>query len=767
MMDNPPLFNSRIAKNYVEYLKSNYPNVDIASLLKYADIKPYELDDEGHWLNQTQITRFHEMLSARTNNPNIAREVGRFSITSRALGAVRQYLLGFISVEKAYAVMEKLHAHFSRAAVFKTKSIGANKLEANVTLIPKVTEEPYQCLNRIGTLEAVAKLFTGKYATIEHPVCLHKGGNRCLYIISWEKSRAFVWKRIRNYSLVVGIIACGLLVNFIPIDYWDALVLSDLIVVLALSLYAEHLGTRELSANIGSQGDAASRLLDQINVSYNNALLVQEIGRATSIILDINQLLTVIAEALEKRLDFDRGMIMLSNRERTRLIYTAGYGYNPEQRDYLQNFEFHLDKPDSRGAFVVSFRKQTPFLINDIGEIEKDISPRSVEFAKKMGTHSFICVPIVFKGESLGILVMDNIRSKRLFSQSDMSLLMGIAHQIGISINNAIAYRKIMESEKRFRSLSESAPDIIYTIDKHSVFTYVNPAWERILGHRVEDVLGRYLTDFLRPDDIPVAFHLLKDARDGDHTVQNVIGTLLHKDGSDRYFSISGAPNLDSEGRVIGVVGTFKDVTDSVLSESKLKQSFEKLHNALGSTIQAISKIVESRDPYTSGHQERVARLATAIAGEMGLPGELIESIRMAATLHDVGKINVPAEILSKPKHLSEIEMSMVRMHSEVGYSILAPIDFPYPVAQIVAQHHERMDGSGYPAGLTGEHILLEARILAVADVVEAMASHRPYRPAFDIDQSLKEILRYRGTRYDQDVVGTCLKLFDDKLFVF
>jgi PAS domain S-box-containing protein/putative nucleotidyltransferase with HDIG domain len=362
---------------------------------------------------------------------------------------------------------------------------------------------------------------------------------------------------------------------------------------------------------------------------------------------------------------------------------------------------------------------------------------------------------------------MDNIRSKRLFSQSDMSLLMGIAHQIAISINNAIAYRKIMESEKRFRSLSESAPDIIYTIDKHSVFTYVNPAWERILGHRVEDVLGKYLTDFLRPEDIPVASHLLKDARDGDHTVQNVIGTLLHKDGSDRYFSISGAPNLDSEGRVIGIVGTFKDVTESVLSEAKLKQSFEKLHNALGSTIQAISKIVESRDPYTSGHQERVARLATAIAGEMGLSGQLIESIRMAATLHDVGKINVPAEILSKPKHLSEIEMSMVRMHSEVGYSILAPIDFPFPVAQIVAQHHERMDGSGYPAGLTGENILLEARILAVADVVEAMASHRPYRPAFDIDKSLEEISRYRGTRYDREVVGTCLKLFDKKLFIF
>jgi PAS domain S-box-containing protein/putative nucleotidyltransferase with HDIG domain len=767
MTNKTPLYNSRIIRNYVEYLKRYNPDIDIGSLLKHAGIETYQLDDEGHWLHQEQVDRFHEMLAEKTNNPNIAREVGRFAVTSRSSGALRQYLLSFINPATAYAVVEKINAHLSRSVVLKIKSTGIDKVEATATLLPNVVEKPYQCLNRLGSLEAVAKIFTGKFAKIEHPICLQKGGDCCLYNISWEKTRVYVWKLIRNCSYIVGFLACVLSVSFMPPAYWDVLVLSFLLIVIATTLYTEYREKKELIATIRNQGDAADRLIDQINTSYNNVRLVQEIGQATSSILDIKQLLTFIVDALEKRLDFDRGMIMLANREKTHLVYTIGYGYNPEQQDYLKDIEFHLDNPRSRGAFVVSFRKQTPFLINDVSEIEKDFSPRSIEFTKKMGTRSFICVPIIFKGESLGILVVDNIRSKRLLSQSDMNLLMGIAPQIAISINNAISYRKIAESEKRFRSLSESAPDIIYTIDKHSVFTYVNPAWERILGHRVEDVLGRYFTDFLRPEDIPASFRLLKNARDGDHIVQDVIGTLLHTDGSDRYFSISGAPNLDSEGRVIGVVGTLKDVTDSVLSEAKLKQSFEKLHNALGSTIQAISKIVESRDPYTSGHQERVARLATAIAGEMGLPRQLIDSIRMAATLHDVGKINVPAEILSKPKHLSEIEMSMVRMHSEVGYSILAPIDFPFPVAQIVVQHHERMDGSGYPAGLTGENILLEARILAVADVVEAMASHRPYRPAFDIDKSLEEISRYRGTRYDREVVGTCLKLFGEKLFIF
>jgi PAS domain S-box-containing protein len=767
MTDNTPLYNSRIIKNWVEYLKSHYPNIDIASLLKSADIKEYELDDEGHWLTQEQINRFHDMLAKKADNPDIAREVGRFSVTSRASGAVKQYLLGFISPERAYGVMEKLSTNFSRAAVLKTKSIGKDKIEVKATLLPNVVEKPYQCLYRLGILEGVAKLFTEKYAIVDHPICIHKGGDCCLYIITLEKSRSFVWKRIRDYSFVLGFISCILFVSFISPFYWDALALSCMLVVTGMSLYAEHLEKKDLLANIHNHGDTAGRLLDQINVIYNNARLVQEIGQATSMILDINKLLTFIMEALEKRLDFDRGLIMLANQERTHLVYTIGYGYSPEQMDYLKNVEFHLNNPHSRGVFVVTYRKQTPFLINDINQIVNEISPKSIDFAKRMGTHSFICVPIIFKGESLGILVVDNIRSKRLLGQSDMSLLMGIAPQIAISIHNAMSYRKITESEERFRSLSEYAPDIIYTIDFYGAFTYVNPAWRRILGHRNEEVIGKDFISFVRGEQIPVYDSLFNKVRSERETIQDLIGTLVHTDGSDRYFSISGAPNIDSEGRMIGIVGTLKDVTELMHSDAKLKQSLEKIQTALDSTIQAISKIVESRDPYTAGHQERVARLAVAIASKMDLSEDLIASIRLAATLHDVGKINVPAEILSRPRLLNNIEMGMIRMHPEIGYGILASIEFPYPVAQIVLQHHEKMDGSGYPAGLKGENIRLEARILVVADVVEAMATHRPYRPSLGLEKTLEEISLHKGILYDETIVNTCLELFAEKSFTF
>jgi PAS domain S-box-containing protein/putative nucleotidyltransferase with HDIG domain len=766
-MNAMPIYNSRIFKNYIEYLGIHHPGIDIAEIIEYAGMTAYQLEDEGHWFTQEQANRFHEIVSRLTDNPDIAREVGRYSASSKAIGAIKQYMLSFVTPATAYALVDKVAANLTRGHHIQTRNIKSQLVEVVVTPKPGVQEQIFQCKNRIGTFEVLGKVFTENFAKIEHPSCIHRGDDCCVYLISWEEAPFHIWKRIRNYTALLGVPICTTLFFIMPNSIAVSVTFFYLSLVLGLSYYAEHAQKLNLAKNIASQGDAASRLLDQINVSYNNTLLVQEIGQVTSSVLDIDLLLAFIMEALEKRLDFDRGMIMLANRDKTRLLYTIGYGYNPARWEYLENIDFHLDNPNSRGPFVVSFKKQIPFLINKLSEIEKDLSLRSIEFAKRMGTHSFICVPIVFKKESLGILVVDNVQSKRLLSQSDMNLLMGIATQIAISINNAMSYRKILESERRFRSLSENAPDIIYTIDTRGAFTYVNPAWEKILGHESEEVVGRFFIDFVREEDVPLYIGMFKHIRDEGEVVRNVIGVLIHKDGSNRFFIISGAPNVDAEGHVIGVVGTCKDVSDLKLSEAKLQSSFEKLKAALDGTIQTISKIVESRDPFTSGHQERVAQLATAIAEEIGLSEERVTSIRMAATLHDVGKINVPADILSKPGRLGKIEMDMIRMHPEVGYNILKSIEFPYPVSRIVLQHHERMDGSGYPAGISGENILLEARIMAVADVVEAMVSHRPYRPALGIEKALEEIFLHKGVLYDENVADTCIALFKEKNFCF
>ena len=767
-MDNHThIYNSRIIKSYVEYLKKHLPEVDSDPLLKYADIETYQLDDEGHWLTQEQVDRFHDILAKTTQDPDISRKVGRFSVTSRASGALGQYMLGFINPATAYGVLERINAQLSRGATLKTKAIGTDRIEAKATLQAGVVEKPYQCQNRLGGLEALAKLSTNKFASIEHPVCIHKGGDCCLYVISWENTRTFFWKRIRNYYFWIAFALCAILFSFMKPAYWDVLTLSCVLMGMGVTLYAEHLEKKDLLAHIFNQGDAAESLLDQINRRYNEALLVQEIGQKSSDMTKVDELLQYIIESLVKRLDFDRGIIMLANKQKDRLVYTVSYGYNPKNEDYLHNIQFHLDNPQSKGTAVASFRTQKPFLVNDLSDIEHDLSRKSLDFVNTMGSRSFICVPIVYKGESLGVLIVDNVQSKKPLSQTEMSLLMGIAPQIGISIKNAIAHQKIKESEECFRSLSENAPDIIYTLGIKGKFTYINPVVETILGYRPEEIIGRYFIDIVRKEDVHRCIEFFKQVRDHQQTIKEEMGILLHKDGTERYFSFSCAPNFDSESHFIGVVGTFKNMTDIRKSEMELKKSFEKLQSVMSSTIDAISIIVESRDPYTAGHQRRVTQLATAIAGELALSKEKIDLIRMGSLIHDIGKIYIPSEILTKPMKLNDIEYAMIKSHPEVARKILKQVDFIPTVVDMVYQHHERIDGSGYPRKLKRDDILIEARILAVADTVEAMATHRPYRASLGIEKALEEIENQRGILYDEAVADACLVLFREKGFQF
>ena len=200
-------------------------------------------------------------------------------------------------------------------------------------------------------------------------------------------------------------------------------------------------------------------------------------------------------------------------------------------------------------------------------------------------------------------------------------------------------------------------------------------------------------------------------------------------------------------------------------AEDEREAAYQALDKAFTDAITAMSKIVEMRDPYTAGHQTKVADLSAAIASELKLPEAHIKYLRIAALIHDIGKIYIPSDILSKPGKLRDIEWQLIKIHAQGSYDILKNIEFPWPIAQIAYQHHERLDGSGYPRGLDGDHILLEAKILAVADVVEAMSSHRPYRPALGIEKALEEISQNRGVLYDPNVVDACLKLFSENSF--
>lgn len=318
--------------------------------------------------------------------------------------------------------------------------------------------------------------------------------------------------------------------------------------------------------------------------------------------------------------------------------------------------------------------------------------------------------------------------------------------------------------------IMKTSPAGIAVVDRKGQIVFSNKRAEEIFCLTKNEITQRsysasewHITDF---DGNPFPEEQLPFTRviNTANPVYGVRHTILT--GGQRVFlSINGAPIFDDSGHVSEVIFTIDDVTQFRQAEEKIEKSVKQLEKSMEDTIKAMSMIVETRDPYTAGHQGRATRLSLAIAEKLNLSESRIKSILMAGSIHDIGKIYIPAEILSKPGRLSENEMEFVRTHAQKGYDIMKDIDFPWPVARIILEHHERMDGSGYPNGKSNNEILLESRIIAVADVVEAMASHRPYRPALGIDTALGEIEKNKGVLYDPDAVDVCLKLFREEGF--
>lgn len=327
------------------------------------------------------------------------------------------------------------------------------------------------------------------------------------------------------------------------------------------------------------------------------------------------------------------------------------------------------------------------------------------------------------------------------------------------------AEQALQASEVRYEELFAANPQPMWFFDEETLrFLAVNDAAVSHYGYSREEFLAMTIADIRPPEDIPRLQQTL-----ANHTAerQNLshAGVWRHrrKDGSEIQVEITSHV-MDYNGRPARVI-LVNDVTERLRVQERVAEYVNRLEHAMTGTAAAIAQIMDLRDPYTAGHERRVGVISAAIAGEMGLSESTQRGLRIAGDLHDLGKITVPVEILSKPARLSPNEFELIKLHPEKGYEVLKGIDFPWPVAEVARQHHERMDGSGYPRGLKGEEILLEARILAVADVVEAMSSHRPYRAGLGIDKALAEVETKSGRCYDPAVVAACLRLFRDKGF--
>jgi PAS domain S-box-containing protein len=318
----------------------------------------------------------------------------------------------------------------------------------------------------------------------------------------------------------------------------------------------------------------------------------------------------------------------------------------------------------------------------------------------------------------------------------------------------------LRESDEQFRATFEQAAVGIAQVAPDGSFLRFNQRLCDIVSYAREELLTKSFQDITHSDEVG------NDVANLQRLLANEIQTYskekryIRKDGSNVWVNLTVSLVREPTGAPKYFVSIIEDISERKQAQDQLMVTLESLRRAFAAIIQVMVSVVEARDPYTAGHQRRSADLARAMATEMGLPQEQIDGIRMAGSIHDVGKLCVPAELLSKPTKLSATEFALIKEHSLSGYEILKDVESPWPLAQIVYQHHERMNGTGYPRNLKGEEILMEARIMAVADVVEAMASHRPYRPALGLDAALEEIEKNSGTLYDSAVADACLCLF-------
>lgn len=628
--DDQHFYNSRIFNTYLKLIRERYPYINSAELLSHAGMELYQVEDEGHWFTQEQADLFYERLLTLTGNPNIAREAGRFAASPDSIGVMRQYILSHVDPATAYQIIGRASPNFTRSSLVEASRIGRNSVEITATPVEGAEEKAYQCENRLGYLDAVSLVFKYRLPVIEHPECLFKGGKVCRYIVSWQESRSAFWRQVRNYAaLMLAALSAVLLPTLNPVEL-GFYGLAGVLLVLLIDIYSSRYHFREMNAALSNLRESNENLLDQINFNYNNARFISELGQALGKQMEVDGILSGVIESLSKRLDFDRGMILLVNEDRTRLEYKTGYGYSRDQERRFQESSFRLDRHDSKGVFVVCVRQQKPFLINDLDEILGELSPRSVEFARKIGSRSFICCPIVYEGESLGLLAVDNLTTKRPLLQRDISLLMGVTQEIGISMHNAM------------------------------------------------------------------------------------------------------------------------------LIEAKISQ-FKSL-------LQTLAASIDARDPLTAGHSTRVTDYALGICREMGMSRDYCEMVRVASLLHDYGKIGIRDSILKKNGVLTAEERFEIETHAEKTREILKQVNFDgfyKEVPEIAGSHHEKVDGTGYPLGLKGDEIPLGARIIAVADVFEALTSRRHYRGPMPVQEALDIIDSQRGKHFDSSVVDAFFRYLE------
>ncbi len=628
-MSGEPLYNSKIFNIYLKLLRQKYDHIKPDVLLKRSNVHPHEVADPHFWFTQQKFDSFYKNIIQETGDPQIAREAGRFAAASEANGLVRQHILGFASPTNAFKNLEQTLANLTHSCAFECRQLGPSQVEIKVKTLSGIAENSGQCSFRKGLFEAIVTIFDLEMPHIDHPECINRQDDYCLYLVKWKPSFCQTFQKVRKFSGLAALTAPAITCFFDPQLALQATLPVSAGFFFGLSMITDHLQKRHLSKSLLHMRNSSEEMVGQISRNYNNALLTNEISQAISSKTTIEEILQSVSQTFEKRLDFDRGLILLADTDKTRLNFRVGFGLPPRVKLLLKNTLFPLSTRPTEDIFTIVFREMRPFLINDIDEPQIDLPDYSLNFLRKTGCRAVICCPILCDGKALGVLTVDHTHTHRPLTQSDLNLLSGLASVIGVSIRNA----QLLASRKR----------------------------------------------------------------------------------------------------------------------------------QFNSTLHVLAATIDARDPLTAGHSEKVTEYSLGICRELGLSEDYCEMVRVAALLHDYGKIAVPDAILKKAGRLTVEEYDIVKTHAQRTHSILKQINFEgiYKRVPVVAgAHHEKVDGSGYPKGLTDAEIPIGSKIIAVADFFEAITAQRHYREPMPLNIAYKVLKQEAFSHFDGKIVKAFLSYF-------
>ena len=686
MMDKP-LYNSIIIKNYLDYLKSHYPDVNLSELLNYAGIAEYEAEDRGHWLTQPQINRFHEYLDRIIKHPDFSREVGRFVASGKSSvnKVLQEAMSGFLSPSMAYWALEKIAANLTRHQTFHGHSIGKNKFEIFVTSVPGVKEELFQCSNRLGLYEAVGKFLTGKYATIEHPECQHQGAAHCRYIITWESPKSFLLTQIGSFMLAATVLVSFLLLYFLPIEQWLITFLGSLLVSVCVLFVGSVKRNHEIAVNVAVQEKTSQEMWAQINLRYDESMLIREISEAEEYLLDPRELSRFIMDILHQRLKYERSIVMLTNPEKTKLVCTAVHGFTPHEEALLSKTSLRLTRLDPQGNTYRIFNDQKPVVVDAGQPSTPPVSDVIQELTRELGAKSFIAIPIIYKKATEGILAVDTSKREIKPMHSDINVLMGIAGQIGICLSYARAQKNAQENKKRLQNLSENASDIIYQLDPEGKIKYVNAAWNILFGHQTTDLIHKNLTDFMKQEDRQAFDAAFEKIIRNKSKLQDQHFTIFNTRGLPRQILFSGMPDVDADGHVIGIIGIIKDISKLRSMEAQLIQASKReVTNTLTKgMIQDFNHIIRA----VMGYRQLNLQGATGKASGMLNRSSMDEFISSARELvHQLILYTKNVSPVSPKSNLNEVITRTIPMISKaVSQRITIKMDLDEKLPPVIA----------------------------------------------------------------------------------